>query len=65
VPEKLEVRVYRVGPRHPALLLGAIPGDYQVLVGDYGWDTGDLYILCPRKMLIRELRDMETREKNG
>jgi hypothetical protein len=25
-------------------LLGVKPGVYEVLVGDYGWEDGDLYI---------------------
>ena len=40
-------------------LMGVPTGVYEVYVGDYGWDDGDLYIRDPKgkKWKVREIKE--------
>ena len=53
-------KVYRVEEHHWVHGLMGVPiGEYQVYVGDWGWDDGDLYILDPKgkKWKLREISE--------
>lgn len=59
MPEAIIGRTYTITENNAAVLLGAKPGTYQVMVGDYGWDSGDFYVEAPKKFKVRELKQME------
>lgn len=61
MPTELEGKFYTVYEGDAATLLGAVPGEYPVMVGDWGWDDGDLYIMAPSKFKLRDLKRMESK----
>ena len=40
-------------------LMGVPQGEYEVYVGDYGWDNGDLYIrdLENKKWVLKDIKE--------
>lgn len=62
MPQKMN-ETYEITEDNAAVLLGAIPGVYDVWAEDYGWGDGDLYVMAPMKIKVRHLKIMETNKQ--
>lgn len=51
MPSKVGRRIKITDEEPEVGLLGVKAGVYDVMVGDYGWDNGDLFIQTPTKRI--------------